>query len=183
MFGYGLALTLTLLWLASWLLLKRRRTRNWLFVWGFAFEATFAFFVESAPYLTSYGGYVQYGVGVILTLVGARAAIKALHTYREHLALVEARLSKERRTGIVTDEALDRLARMVCPGGERASRWTIRPRTSPIAGAGCSSAALAVLSGKARLGDFAGLAASDARPLQSRRRWAAFGWRSKLVQF
>ena len=118
-FGYRLALTLPLLTLAGWLLLKRRRTRNWPFVWGFAFAAAFAFFVELVPYLPSYGGYVQYGVGVILTLVGGRAAINALHAYREKQALVEARPSEERRTEIATDEALSRLARKVCPGCER----------------------------------------------------------------
>lgn len=118
-FGYRLALTLPLLVLAGWLLLKRRRTRNWPFVWGFAFAAAFAFFVELVPYLPSYGGYVQYGVGVILTLVGGRAAINALHAYRERQALVEARPDAERRTEIVTDEALARLARKVCPGCER----------------------------------------------------------------
>ena len=40
-FGYRLALTLPLLALAGWLLLKRRRTRNWPFVWGFAFAGGF----------------------------------------------------------------------------------------------------------------------------------------------
>ncbi|MFK5596318.1 serine endopeptidase [Methylobacterium sp. HMF5984] len=118
-FGYRLALTLPLLILAGWLLMKRRRTRNWPFVWGFAFAAAFAFFVELVPYLPSYGGYVQYGVGAVLTLVGGRAAINALHAYRERQALVEARPDAERRTEIATDEALARLARKVCPGCER----------------------------------------------------------------
>ncbi|TXN41541.1 zinc ribbon domain-containing protein [Methylobacterium sp. WL30] len=118
-FGYRLALTLPLLVLAGWLLLKRRRTRNWPFVWGFAFAAAFAFFVELVPYLPSYGGYVQYGVGAVLTLVGGRAAINALHAYRERQALVETRPDAERRTEIATDEALVRLSRKVCPGCER----------------------------------------------------------------
>jgi predicted RNA-binding Zn-ribbon protein involved in translation (DUF1610 family) len=118
-FGYRLALTLPLLVLAGWLLLKRRRTRNWPFVWGFAFAAAFAFFVELVPYLPSYGGYVQYGVGAVLTLVGGRAAINALHAYHERQALVETRPDAERRTEIATDEALVRLSRKVCPGCER----------------------------------------------------------------
>ncbi|WP_267428141.1 zinc ribbon domain-containing protein [Methylobacterium sp. GC_Met_2] len=118
-FGYRLALTLPLLGLAGWLLLKRRHTRNWPFVWGFALAAAFAFFVELVPYLPSYGGYVQYGVGVVITLVAGRAAINALQAYQERQRAAEARPDEERRTEIATDQALLRLAKKVCPGCER----------------------------------------------------------------
>ncbi|WP_144767289.1 double zinc ribbon domain-containing protein [Methylobacterium dankookense] len=118
-FAYRLALTLPLLALAGWLLLKRRHTRNWPFVWGFAFAAAFAFFVELVPYLPSYGGYVQYGVGVVATLVAGRAVINALHAYNERQKAAELRPDEERRTEIATDQALQRLAKKVCPGCER----------------------------------------------------------------
>lgn len=118
-FAYRLALTLPLLAIAGWLLLKRRHTRNWPFVWGFAFFAAFVFFVELVPYLPSYGGYVHYGVGVIVTLVAGRAAINALQRYKERQAMAEQRPSDERRTEIVTDQALLRLSKKVCPGCER----------------------------------------------------------------
>ncbi|MCJ2081796.1 zinc ribbon domain-containing protein [Methylobacterium sp. J-090] len=118
-FGYRLALTLPLLALAGWLLLKRRHTRNWPFVWGFAFAAAFAFFVELVPYLPSYGGYVHYGVGVLATLFVGRGAINALHAYNERQKAAEARPDAERRTEIATDQALQRLAKKVCPGCER----------------------------------------------------------------
>ncbi|GJE62112.1 zinc ribbon domain-containing protein [Methylobacterium trifolii] len=118
-FGYRLALTLPLLALAGWLLLKRRRTRNWPFVWGFALAAAFAFFVELVPYLPSYGGYVQYGVGAVATLIFGRTAINALHTYNERQKAAELRPNEERRTEIATDQALQRLSKKVCPGCER----------------------------------------------------------------
>ena len=118
-FGYRLALTLPLLALAGWLLLYRRHGRNWPFVWGFAFAAAFAFFVELVPYLPSYGGYVQYGVGVVVTLIAGRAATNALQVYAERQRAAEARPDEERRTEIVTDQALVRLAKKVCPGCER----------------------------------------------------------------
>ncbi|MCJ2132699.1 serine endopeptidase [Methylobacterium sp. J-026] len=118
-FAYRLALTLPLLALAGWLTLKRRHTRNWPFVWGFALAAAFAFFVELVPYLPSYGGYVQYGVGVVVTLVAGRAAINALQGYQERQRAAEARPDEERRTEIATDQALLRLAKKVCPGCER----------------------------------------------------------------
>lgn len=118
-FGYRLALTLPLLALAGWLLLKRRHTRNWPFVWGFALAAAFAFFLELVPYLPSYGGYVQYGVGVIATLIFGRAAINALQAYNDRQKAAELRPNEERRTEIATDQALHRLAKKVCPGCER----------------------------------------------------------------
>ncbi|GJD30577.1 hypothetical protein PMNALOAF_1824 [Methylobacterium adhaesivum] len=118
-FGYRLALTLPLLALAGWLLLKRRHTRNWPFVWGFALAAAFAFFVELVPYLPSYGGYVQYGVGALATLIFGRAAINAIHIYNERQKAAELRPHEERRTEIATDRALQRLAKKVCPGCER----------------------------------------------------------------
>ena len=118
-FAYRLALTLPLLALAGWLLLKRRRTRNWPFVWGFALAAAFAFFVELVPYLPSYGGYVQYGVGVVATLIAGRAVIDALHAYTERQRAAELRPDEERRTEIATDQALQRLAKKACPGCER----------------------------------------------------------------
>ncbi len=118
-FAYRLVLTLPLLALAGWLLMKRRHTRNWPFVWGFALAAAFAFFVELVPYLPSYGGYVQYGVGVVLTLILGRAAINALQAYQERQRAAEARPNEERRTEIATEQALQRLAKQVCPGCER----------------------------------------------------------------
>ena len=117
-FAYRLALTLPLLALAGWLLLKRRRTRNWPFVWGFALAAAFAFFVELVPYLPSYGGSVQYGVGVA-TLIAGRAVIDARHAYTERQRAAELRPDEERRTEIATDQALQRLAKKACPGCER----------------------------------------------------------------
>ena len=118
-FAYRLALTLPLLALAGWLLVRRRRTRNWPFVWGFGFAAAFAFFVELVPYLPSYGGYVHLGVGVVLTIVVGRVAIAALHRYRERQLAAEARPNEERRNEIAADQAFQRLARKACPGCER----------------------------------------------------------------
>ena len=118
-FGYRLAFTLPLLALAGWLLLRRRHTRNWPFVWGFGMAAAFAFFVELVPYLPSFGGYVQYGVGLVATLIAGRAAIGALQRYVERQRVKEARPKEERRGEIVTEQALMRLSKKVCPGCER----------------------------------------------------------------
>ncbi len=119
-FGYRLALTLPLLAVAGWLFRKHRKGNSWPFVWGFIFFALFAFFVELVPYLPSYGGYVRYIVGIVLTVIGGRYAIAALQRYLERQKQVEAQPDTERRRDMDYDLAQSRLAKGLCPGCERA---------------------------------------------------------------
>ena len=118
-FLYRLALTLPLLVIAAWLFKKKRKTPYWPFVWGFIFFAAFAFFVELVPYLPSYGGYVRYIVGIVLTFVIGRQAIIALNRYLEKQRQIESMPNVERKETLSYDLALARLAKGVCPGCER----------------------------------------------------------------
>jgi predicted RNA-binding Zn-ribbon protein involved in translation (DUF1610 family) len=118
-FGYRLALTLPLLGVAGWLFAKKRQSTYWPFVWGFIYFALFAFFVELVPYLPSYGGYVRYVVGIVITVLIGRQAIVALNRYLEKQKLAEAMPDVERRKELSYDTALARLAKKVCPGCER----------------------------------------------------------------
>lgn len=118
-FLYRLALTLPLLLIAAWLFKKKRKTPYWPFVWGFIFFSAFAFFIELVPYLPSYGGYVRYLVGIVLTIVIGRQAIISLNKYLEKQRLTEAMPDAERRETLSYDTALVRLGKNVCPGCER----------------------------------------------------------------
>lgn len=118
-FGYRLALTLPLLLVAGWLFKRHRKGSSWPFVWGFIFFALFAFFVELVPYLPSYGGYVRYIVGIVLTVIGGRYAIQALQRYLERQKQAEAQPDNQRRRQLDYDIAQARLLKNVCPGCER----------------------------------------------------------------
>jgi predicted RNA-binding Zn-ribbon protein involved in translation (DUF1610 family) len=118
-FLYRLALTLPLLLAAGWLFKTRRHSTYWPFVWGFIFFALFAFFVELVPYLPSYGGYVRYIVGIVITVLVGRQAILSLNRYLERQRLAEQLPDVQRREELSYDTALARLAKSVCPGCER----------------------------------------------------------------
>ncbi len=119
-FLYRLALTLPLLVAAGWLFAKKRQSTWWPFVWGFIFFALFAFFVELVPYLPSYGGYVRYIVGIVVTALVGRQAIVSLNRYLERQKLAEQLPDAQRREELSYDTALTRLSKGVCPGCERA---------------------------------------------------------------
>ena len=118
-FLYRLLLTLPLLAVAAWLFVHKRAGLYWPFVWGFIFFACFAFFVELVPYLPSYGGYVRYAVGILLTVVIGRFAIVSLQSYLARQKAAEAMPDVKRRETLQYDTAFARLGKCVCPGCER----------------------------------------------------------------
>ncbi|MBN9427595.1 MAG: serine endopeptidase [Burkholderiales bacterium] len=122
-FGLRLALTLPLLLLAGWLFVKKRHGTYWPFVWGFIFFAAFAFFVELVPYLPSYGGYVRYVVGIVLTLLAGTYLIRAMQRYLAQKQAEQTQPQTDRRDQIRYEQALEHMRKGVCPSCERSVRF------------------------------------------------------------
>ena len=114
-----LGFVLPVLVLSLRLFRRHRGGEQWPFVWGFLLFALFAFFVELVPYLPSFGAYIRYGIGALLTYLGGRSLMRWLRSYLLRKQSEQQAPQQERLQQIRYEKALQSLARRQCPSCER----------------------------------------------------------------
>lgn len=114
-----LTLTMPLLLIAGWLVVKKRESSYWPVYRGFIIFSLFAFFVELVPYLPSYGGYVRYSVGILMALLLAHFSTKAMTRYLQNKQNEEKRPETEKRKLIEYETAIKKISNCICPSCDR----------------------------------------------------------------
>lgn len=114
-FGLRLLFAAPVLALGVWFFIRFRHHRYKALFLGFSLYSLYVFFVGLVPYLPSFGGYVRYGVGVLLAVSLGYYAIKYINTYveRKQAALKEAAV--QRAAKIRQDTAQKAYDAHVCP--------------------------------------------------------------------
>jgi hypothetical protein len=118
-FGLRLLLVGPLLAASLWQFRRYRGTEQWPFVWGFLLFGLFSFFFELVPYLPSFGAYIRYGVGALLTVVAGRALIRWLQDDLRRKRQEQAAPQEQRQREIRYEKALRSLDQSQCPSCER----------------------------------------------------------------
>ena len=95
--------------------IRYRRHKFYPIFFGFTLFSIYAFFFGLVPYLPSYGGYVRYSVGVLLTVGLGYYAIKRIRQFIEQKQAELKISTQERAKKIQTTAAEKALENHFCP--------------------------------------------------------------------
>ena len=95
--------------------IRYRRHKFYPLFFGFTLFSIYAFFFGLVPYLPSYGGYVRYSVGVVLTVGLGYYAIKRIRQFIEKKQAELKISTQERAKNIQTITAEKALENHFCP--------------------------------------------------------------------
>lgn len=110
-----LLFVLPILLLGIWMLVKKRKHTYWPLYRGFVFFSFYGFFVGLVPYLPSYGGYVRYTIGILLSLFLGVYAIKSLQAFIKRKKEELQQSTQERSKQIKEEVAEKALENHMCP--------------------------------------------------------------------
>lgn len=95
--------------------IRYRKHKFWPLFFGFTLFSVYAFFFGLVPYLPSYGGYVRYAVGIILSGGLGYYAIKTIRQYIEKKQAELKESTQERAKNMQIEVAEKALDNHYCP--------------------------------------------------------------------
>ena len=110
-----LLLVTPILLLGIWFFIRYRKNKYWPLFQGFSLYSLYAFFFGLVPYLPSYGGYIRYSAGIILSVFAGYYAINRIRKYLEQKKVELETSSKERAKNVHSDIAEKALMNHICP--------------------------------------------------------------------
>lgn len=114
-FMYRLLIVGPILALGVFAFLRYRNHAYSPLVWGYILFSVYAFFFGLLPYLPSFGGYLRYGMGVLLAGVGGVYAIRGFSSYLEQQRKKMEADKALRATEVDAESAVLAFKKHVCP--------------------------------------------------------------------
>lgn len=127
-FGWRLAIALPFLAGGIFVFIRWRQARYAPLAWGYILFSVYVFFFGLVPYLPSFGGYLRYGIGALLTAAGGIYAIRGMRAYAERKQEALRASLTERTRRVDDDTALEAFHTHRCPSCDHDYLET---RTSP----------------------------------------------------
>jgi len=104
-----------ILLLGIFFIIRFRKHKYWPLFSGFVLFSFYAFFFGLVPYLPSYGGYIKYTVGIILSVLFGIYAINKIRTFIEQKKSELQVSTTERAKKVQTETAEKALDNHMCP--------------------------------------------------------------------